>query len=66
MLESLAGGLGSLRCGGLAAAELGRLVGEDLLGVVDLLAFERFETRDLVEGQLGEELQEPADRNNFV
>jgi hypothetical protein len=36
-------------------------VGEDLLGVVDLGALERFEPGDLVERQVGEQAQEAAD-----
>ena len=46
---------------GVAVGERRRLGGEDLLGLVDLRALQRLEPRDLVERQLGEELQEAAD-----
>ncbi|MBD3785296.1 MAG: hypothetical protein IE926_20510, partial [Micrococcales bacterium] len=40
-----------------AAAQHGRFVGEDLFRFVDLGAFERFEPRDFVERQVGEQAQ---------
>ena len=60
-LEGAACGFGGI-LGRLPAVRQRRdLGGEDLLGLVDLLALQRLEPRDLVERHLGEELQEAAD-----
>ena len=54
-LEGAARGLGGLLGRRLAVRQRGDLGGEDLLGLVDLLALQRLEPRDLVERQIGEE-----------
>src|SRR3546814_7472484 len=61
LFKGLGGGVGSGLCGLFAAAHRGRFVREDLLRLVDLGALERLEPRDLVQRQIGEELQELAD-----
>ena len=60
-LEGAARRLGRLLGRRLAVREAGDLGGQDLLGLVDLLALQRLEARDLRQRQLGEELQEAAD-----
>ena len=60
-LEGAARRLGRLVRRVAAVEERGRLGGEHLLRLVDLGAVERREPRDLVERQLGEELEEAAD-----
>src|SRR3546814_4424037 len=59
--KGLRGGLGGRARRFGAAAHRRRLVREDLLRLVDLRAFERFQPRDLVERQVGEQPQEPPD-----
>ena len=60
-LEGPARGLGGVG-GGLGAVTEGRrLVRQQLLGFVQLRAFQRLVARDLVEGKLGEEPHEAAD-----
>eukprot|EP01136_Pigoraptor_vietnamica_P003491 Opistho-1_new@32805 len=60
-LEGFSRGLGG-GFGGLAtAAHGGSFGGEDLLRLVDLGAFKRFEPGDLVQWQVGEQAQEAAD-----
>ena len=60
-LEGAPRGLGRLLGRRLAVSQGGDLGGEDLLGLVDLLAAQRLEPRDLVERQVGEAPQEAAD-----
>ena len=60
-LEDSARRLGRSLGGRLAPAEPRRLVGQDLLGLVELGALEGLEPLDLVERQVGEQPQEAAD-----
>jgi hypothetical protein len=60
-LEGLARGFGGFLGSRPAVQQRCRLGWPNLLGLVDLRAFKRFETADLVHRQNGEELEEPAD-----
>ena len=59
--ESLARRLGGLIGGRAAVHEGGRLGGENLFRLVDLVAFEGGETGDLIERQHGEQLEKADD-----
>jgi len=65
LLERLLGGVAGLAGLVLAVGHPGGLVGQHLLGVVDLGARQGFQLGDAVQGQVGEQLQEPADVGVF-